>query len=220
MLTAATGLCGAEHANRCCLHLYTYQLGLMLLGQAALAVAVFVKSDLIKFPEDITGNEQKAWDLMRKNLPVVQYFSIAVLAVQLLSVLLAMALSRAKRVALYDSDDEDDYYERHYGGGRGGGQRRPLLNRSDEEGGVGGGWGSGDGGGIGEGSGGGNGEGSITSPESRRRHDSWSRRMREKYGLDTSSFTYNPERPPPSRSERNSGRGEEAGEGGSRCIVM
>ena len=55
-----------------------------------------------------------------------------------------MALSRAKRVALYDSDDEDDYYERHYGanaatvnasGGRDShGQRRPLLNRSDEVG--------------------------------------------------------------------------------------
>jgi hypothetical protein len=27
VLTAATGLFGAEHANRCCLHLYTYQLG-------------------------------------------------------------------------------------------------------------------------------------------------------------------------------------------------
>eukprot|EP00740_Mantoniella_antarctica_P008800 CAMPEP_0181372486 /NCGR_PEP_ID=MMETSP1106-20121128/14759_1 /TAXON_ID=81844 /ORGANISM="Mantoniella antarctica, Strain SL-175" /LENGTH=209 /DNA_ID=CAMNT_0023489897 /DNA_START=143 /DNA_END=769 /DNA_ORIENTATION=+ len=120
VLTAATGLCGAEHANRCCLHLYTYQLGLMLLGQGALAVAVFVKSDFVQIPADITGNEEKAWRLVHKNLPVVQYFSIAVLAVQLLCVLLAMALSRAKRVAQYDSDDEDDYYERHYGDGQGG----------------------------------------------------------------------------------------------------
>ena len=209
-----------------------YELGLMLVGQAALAVAVFVKSDFVKMPEDITGNEEKAWNLVHKNLPVVQYFSIAVLAVQLLSVLLAMALSRAKRVALYDSDDEDDYYERHYGGG---GQRRPLHNRSDVDGGVGGGWGSGDGGGLqgeGSGSGSGSGEGGggdapgssggvLGSPGSSRRQDSWSRRMREKYALDTSTFTYNPERPPPSRAGR-SRRGAEDAEGGgsSKCVVM
>ena len=42
--------------------------------------------------------------------------------------------------------------------------------------------------------------------------------MREKYGLDTSSFTYNPERPPPSRA--GAGRGGEGGEGGSKCVVM
>lgn len=222
MLTAATGLCGAEHANRCCLHLYTYQLGLMLLGQGALAVAVFVKTDFVQIPADITGNEEKAWRLVHKNLPVVQYFSIAVLAVQLLCVLLAMALSRAKRVAQYDSDDEDDYYERHYGDGQGGGggsggQRRPLLTRPDEDG---GGWGSGDGGGVGESAGGagGGGDGAAGSGASRRQ-DSWSRRMREKYGLDTSSFTYNPERPPPSRGGGAHG-GEEDGEGGSKCIVM
>ena len=44
---------------------------LMLVGQGALAVAVFVKSDFVKMPEDITGNEAKAWSLVHKNLPVV-----------------------------------------------------------------------------------------------------------------------------------------------------
>ena len=34
-------------------------LGLVLLGQGALAIAMFVKSDFIKIPEDITGNEAK-----------------------------------------------------------------------------------------------------------------------------------------------------------------
>jgi len=176
VITAAIGLLGAEHGNRCCLGMYTYQLGLMLLGQGALAIAIFTKNDFVKMPEDITGNEAKAWKFVHKNLPIVQYFSISVLAVQLLSVLLAIALRQTAKQLQYDSDDEEDYYERHYGSG----PRTALLQRDEE----------------------GNGQGG--------RQDSWSRRMREKYGLDTTSFSYHPNESsavsaPSQRAERQGG---------------
>jgi len=186
-LTAAAGLCGAEHANRCCLGIYNYMLCLLLLGQGALAIAIFTKSDFVHMPEDITGSEEKAWKFIHKNLPVVQYFSISVLVVQLMSAILAMALSNAAKHAQYDSDDEEDYYERHYGGTSA--TRRPLLPRGDGE----------------------------EQPGSATRHDTWSRRMREKYGLETSEFGYDPvtgrspaRGPPP--------RDEDEGKGG--CAVM
>ncbi|ONL99983.1 Tobamovirus multiplication protein 2A [Zea mays] len=47
------------------------------------------------------------------------------------------------------------------------------------------------------------------------RNDAWSQRMREKYGLDTSQFTYNPS--DPSRYQQN---GAPQAEERSRCTIM
>ncbi|KAG8088232.1 hypothetical protein GUJ93_ZPchr0010g9780 [Zizania palustris] len=47
------------------------------------------------------------------------------------------------------------------------------------------------------------------------RNDAWSQRMREKYGLDTSQFTYNPS--DPSRYQQN---GVPPAEERSRCVIM
>ncbi|CAD6204553.1 unnamed protein product [Miscanthus lutarioriparius] len=47
------------------------------------------------------------------------------------------------------------------------------------------------------------------------RNDAWSQRMREKYGLDTSQFTYNPS--DPSRYQQN---GTPQAEERSRCTIM
>ena len=215
VLTASVGLCGADRGNRCCLSLYTYLSGVQLLGQLALAVAIFAGSN-VSPPPDVTGAEAKAWRLVRSHVPLARWFTVGVLAVQILSVLLAASLARVKRVALYDSEDDeddDDYYERTYGGSRG--QRRPLLNRSEEDGGVGGGGYRSE-----EGGGGETDAAEISSPGSpsrTARRDEWSRRMREKYGLDTSRFSYDPERPPPSR--RGDVEGGDEG-GGGRCAVM
>ena len=194
--------------------MYTYLSGVQLLGQLALAVALFAGSN-ISPPPDVTGAESKAWRLVRSHIPLARWFTVGVLAVQILSVLLAASLARVKHVALYDSEDEDDddYYERAYGGS--GGQRRPLLNRSEEEGGVGGGGYRSEEGGCAE---------TDTpeipiaeSPSRTARRDEWSRRMQEKHGLDTSRFTYDPEQPPPSR-RGDVEEGDE--EGGGRCAVM
>ncbi|CAI9756424.1 unnamed protein product [Fraxinus pennsylvanica] len=47
------------------------------------------------------------------------------------------------------------------------------------------------------------------------RSDAWSTRMREKYGLDTSEFTYNP-----SESNRYQQAAPQSSEGSSRCTIM
>ncbi|EAZ06370.1 hypothetical protein OsI_28599 [Oryza sativa Indica Group] len=47
------------------------------------------------------------------------------------------------------------------------------------------------------------------------RNDAWSQRMREKYGLDTSQFTYNPS--DPSRYQQN---GAPPAEERNRCVIL
>jgi hypothetical protein len=76
-------------------------------------------------PKDITGNEERAWNLVHDRLQVVECFSVAVFAIQVLSVSLALGLSRAKaraprrrrrrrrRRAFSDDDDDDDDDDDH-----------------------------------------------------------------------------------------------------------
>ena len=204
-------------------------------------------------PKDITGNEERAWNLVHDRLQVVECFSVAVFAIQVLSVSLALGLSRAKaraprrrrrrrRRAFSDDDDdddddddhaeedsfssdEDDAPRRRRRGDRhpGRGLRRPLLDESPRAA----GWSAtrtprssaSDGGGGGGGSG-----------RSERR-DPWSVRMREKYGVDTSALTYDPERAAAADEDEEEDGGEDADDGGEgektredraerrRCVV-
>ena len=149
-----------------------------------------------------------------------------------------------------DDDDEDDDEDGSYYGRRGSGgrrsARRPLLfpflsdgadtdgtgvTTDDNESLLEEGAGVGAYGHVVSGSGGG-GAGAYHDPFSPRRGDSapespstpWSQRMREKYGLDTSRFTYdeNAPRSGGGRSRLGWGRGDGGarGEGAGRCVVM
>ena len=172
----------------------------MLAVQGGLALALFLKKDFVHLPDDITGNEQKAWEFAHKNLNIVKWFSIAVLAVQLFSFALALSLRGIKSEAVFDSDDDEDgadVYERRYGG-----PRRPLLHRDDASSVDVEGTGA-PGAGPSTGSGG-------------SRNDSWSRRMRDTYGLETSTFTYDPSHPPPSRVKR----GDTGEKSVHPCVIM
>ena len=193
--------------------MYTYLSGVQLLGQLALAVALFAGSN-ISPPPDVTGAESKAWRLVRSHIPLARWFTVGVLAVQILSVLLAASLARVKHVALYDSEDEDDddYYARALRRFRGTAKGRCSTARRRRACVGGGGYRSEEGGcaetdtpeiPIAE------------SPSRTARRDEWSRRMQEKYGLDTSRFTYDPEQPPPSR-RGDVEEGDEEGGGGAR----
>ena len=79
--------------------MYTYLSGVQLLGQLALAVALAGSN----IPSGYDGRESKAWRLSAPH-PLARWFTVGVLAVQILSVLLAASLARVKHVALYDSE--------------------------------------------------------------------------------------------------------------------
>jgi len=193
VLTSGAGLCGAEYHNKMCLGLYNVMLGVMLTLQLVIAILVFTKSGFNRLPDDPTGREQKVYDLIKENLPVFKWGGLAVLILQLLSLVLSCALKRAVKSLSYDSDDDiDDYFERHYGRGRDRSSRRTPLLRRDEEG--------------------GRGAGAAGSPTRSPRTDTWSQRMREKYGLDTSEFSYNP--------DRTAGEGARSPGVGGSCAVM
>jgi uncharacterized membrane protein YgcG len=229
----------------------------LLLAQAVVVAAVFLaRGDFRTLPKDITGNEERAWNLIHDRLQVVEYFSVAVFAIQVLSVSLALGLSRAKARAPRrrrprrrrrtfsddddDDDDDDDAEEESFSSDeddaprrrrRGErrprrGLRRPLLDetpraaggsaaRTPRSGATGGGGGSG-----------GSGRGEHRDP--------WSVRVREKYGVDTSALTYDPERAAEAAAEEEEDGCEDVDDGGEgekaredraeaerrRCVVM
>ncbi|MQL86855.1 hypothetical protein Taro_019388 [Colocasia esculenta] len=103
--------------------------------------------------------------------------------------LLALIVRAANRPADYDSDDEYIVAPRST-------IRQPLINRQDVPAtGV-----------------------PVTGTVDQQRpsrSDAWSKRMREKYGLDTSEFTYNPSDP-----NRYQQVAPPAGEERGRCTIL
>ena len=113
--------CGAGACNALCLNAYSWTMALALLGQTALAVAVFVvPTGYLRAPNDITGAESRAWRLIHKNLVVVKWFAIALLVLQVTSVSAAMILKRIaqakrrRRDSRLEHDDEYDSSEDEY----------------------------------------------------------------------------------------------------------
>ncbi|XP_017427157.1 tobamovirus multiplication protein 2A isoform X2 [Vigna angularis] len=102
--------------------------------------------------------------------------------------LLALIVRAANRPAEYDSDEEFINSRQQV--------RQPLLNRSA----------AGPATGL---------PASGTVDQRSSRNDAWSARMREKYGLDTSEFTYNP-----SESSRFQQVNSQTAEEKSRCTIM
>eukprot|EP00246_Nothoceros_aenigmaticus_P013445 TRINITY_DN4634_c0_g1_i1.p1 TRINITY_DN4634_c0_g1~~TRINITY_DN4634_c0_g1_i1.p1 ORF type:complete len:337 (+),score=63.40 TRINITY_DN4634_c0_g1_i1:210-1220(+) len=164
-----TGHIAAEITSACCLSCYTFCLGLLLVVQAAAAAAIFFDKNWYKdIPDDPTGELDKIRDFITDNFDICKWIALAIVIVEVLGLLLAMVLrsvSGAARRAGYDSDD--DYLAPRATA------RQPLLNRQATQ----------------------TAQAAAASPAENRptRTDAWSNRMREKYGLDTAEFTYNPE---------------------------
>lgn len=130
--TAWLGLAGAENANACCLGLYAYKVGFMVLLQAALVGFCASGEAFDTAPNDITGEQARAWAFIKEHQNAVTSLTLVVFFVQILGIILAVALRRAALASAgIDSDDEDDdYYVDQYGLDR---ERAPLVGSTSAD---------------------------------------------------------------------------------------
>lgn len=206
-ITAATGLVGAARNSRVCLGLYAFLAIVLLMAQGALALAFFADSHWQKkLPHDETGEARRLRRWIEHNMDICKWVGLALLLLQVLSVAVAFALSSVQARALEgDTDEEDEVW----------GRRQPLLA-----------------GNVAAGSGGA-GPSAISDVEAPpptlptpTKEDPWSQRMRDKYGLDTSQFTYSPPVQPGDAAGGSAATGQPAvpqgdqQHGGSRCSIM
>ncbi|KAF3685096.1 Tobamovirus multiplication protein 2A [Capsicum annuum] len=120
-----------------------------------------------EIPTDKTGNFDTIYGFLDEHWKIVKWVALGAVILEALIFLLALIVRAANRPADYDSDDE-------YIGGPRQQIRQPLIsNRAPPNAATG---------------------VPVTGTLDNRpsRNDAWSTRMREKYGLDTSEFTYNP----------------------------
>ncbi|KAJ6845577.1 tobamovirus multiplication protein 2A [Iris pallida] len=162
------GCIGAVTRNGCCLSCYAFLMIVLILAELGTAAFIFFDhswKELI--PADKTGNFDTIYDFLKENWKIAKWVALGAVILEALVFLLAIAVRAANQPAEYDSDDE-------YIAPRSG-VRQPLINRQGPPvTGV-----------------------PVTGTLDNRpsRNDAWSQRMREKYGLDTTEFTYNPTDP-------------------------
>lgn len=184
------GCIGAATRNGCCLSCFSVLLILLILVELAAAAFVFFdKSWKDQIPDDKTGDFDKISDFLEKNWKIARWVALGAIILQALVFLLALLVRAANLPPEYDSDDE------YIGGPRQ--QRQPLINNRAPVPATG----------VPV-------AGTLDNRPSR--NDAWSTRMREKYGLDTSEFTYNPSEP--NRNQQASP--QQQTEEGSRCTIM
>ncbi|WOL05600.1 tobamovirus multiplication protein 2A [Canna indica] len=159
------GFIGAAARNICCLSTYSFLVILLILAELGAAAYIFFDhswKDII--PVDKTGNFDMIYDFLEKNWKIAKWVALGVVIFETLVFLLALIVRAVNKPAEYDSDDE--YISPRSD------NRQPLINQQ--------------------------GPPATGVPVSGgldqhpNRNDAWSQRMREKYGLDTSKFTYNP----------------------------
>lgn len=186
------GCIGGATRNGCCLSCYSVLIMLLILVELGVAAFIFFdKSWKKEIPMDKTGNFDMIYDFLEDHWDIVRWVSLGAVVLEALVFLLALVVRAANRPADYDSDDE-------YIGGPRQQIRQPLINNNRQP------------------------STAQTPPvpatiDSRTpsRNDAWSTRMREKYGIDTSEFTYNP-----SESNRNQQTAAQPPEESSRCTIM
>ncbi|KAD2145557.1 hypothetical protein E3N88_41762 [Mikania micrantha] len=159
------GCIGAATRSGCCLTCYSVLVILLILVELGCAAFIFFdKSWKSEIPLDKTGDFDMIYGFLDKNWKICRWVALGAVILEAFVFLLALMVRAANRPADYDSDDE------YIAGPRQ--QRQPLINRQPVS--------------------------ATAAPvtgtlESRpSRNDAWSTRMREKYGLDTTEFTYNP----------------------------
>lgn len=173
MLTAIAGLIGAACDSKCCIGCHALLLVAMLIVQAALAAAlVTMSSEHEPLPPDSTENEKQIWQRIRDNQTVAVCLGAALLTVELVDLVLSLVLQASSARRDDEDEDIDAYFERSYGADA----RRPLVTRQPQQHEA---------------------ELGRASGNLRNAADSdsaWSERMRNKYGIDVSQYSYRPTR--------------------------
>ncbi|CAK8562622.1 unnamed protein product [Lathyrus sativus] len=173
----------------CCLSCYSVLVVLLILVELGCAAFIFFdKNWKEEIPRDKTGNFNMLYDFLRENWTIVKWVALGIVIFEALLFILALIVRAANRPADYDSDEEFINPRQQ--------ARQPLLSRP-----------AGPAPGVPV-------TGTVVDPRSNR-NDAWSARMREKYGLDTSEFTYNP-----SESHRFQQVNSQPTEERSRCTIM
>ncbi|XP_019433220.1 PREDICTED: tobamovirus multiplication protein 2A-like [Lupinus angustifolius] len=182
------GCIGAVTRNGCCLGFYAVLVVLLILAELGCAAFVFFdKSWKEEIPRDKTGDFDMIYGFLKENINIVKWVALGIVIFEALLFLLALIVRAANRPADYDSDEEFINPRQQV--------RQPLLNRPAAPAtGV---------------------PVAGTIDQRPSRNDAWSTRMREKYGLDTSEFTYNP-----SESQRFQQVNPQPTEERSRCTIM
>ncbi|XP_047945316.1 tetraspanin-19-like [Salvia hispanica] len=104
-----SGHIAAETANGCCLYIYMAFVFMIFLLEAAVTADVFLNHNWQEdFPADATGNLDKLKDFVKDNFDICKWIGLSVVAVQGLSMLLAMVLKALgpHSEKYYESDDE------------------------------------------------------------------------------------------------------------------
>lgn len=117
-----SGHIAAETANGCCLYCYLLFIFLLLMVEGAVTMDVFLNRNWEEdFPEDPSGNFHEFRDFIKENFDICKWVGLSILAVQGLSLFLALILKALGpyREINYDSDDyvtiEDYPHLRNYG---------------------------------------------------------------------------------------------------------
>lgn len=182
------GCIGSVTRNGCCLSCFSVLVILLILVELGCAAFIFFdKSWKEEIPIDKTGVFDNIYDFLKDNWKIVKWAALGVVVLEALLFVLALIVRAANKPADYDSDDELIAPRQQI--------RQPLINRPPAPAtGV-----------------------PVTGTLDQRpsRNDAWSTRMREKYGLDTSEFSYNP-----SESHRFQQVSAQPAEERSRCTIM
>ncbi|KAK9145168.1 hypothetical protein Sjap_005071 [Stephania japonica] len=182
------GCIGVVTRNGCCLTCYSVLVIFLILAELGFAAFIFFdKSWEAAIPADKTGDFDMIFLFLKKNWKIAKWVALGAVILEALVFLLALVVRAANKPADYDSDDEYSAPRSVI--------RQPLINRQGPPAtGV-----------------------PVTGTLDQRpsRNDAWSARMREKYGLDTAEFTYNP-----SESNRYQQTAAPPAEERSRCIIM
>ncbi|KAF3955232.1 hypothetical protein ACB098_10G028900 [Castanea mollissima] len=182
------GCIGAVTRNGCCLTCYSVLVILLILVELGCAAFIFFdKSWESEIPIDRTGDFDMIYTFLEENWKIAKWVALGAVVLEALLFLLALVVRAANRPPEYDSDDELIAGRQQI--------RQPLVNRPPVPAtGV---------------------PVAGTLDQRPGRNDAWSTRMREKYGLDTSEFTYNP-----SESHRYQQAAAQPAEERSRCTIM
>ncbi|XP_021768128.1 tobamovirus multiplication protein 2A-like [Chenopodium quinoa] len=181
------GCIGASTKNGCCLSTYAVFIILLILLELGCAAFIFFDKDWDhKIPADKTGTFDMINDFLEDHWSIAKWVILGVVVLEAALFLLTVIVRSINRPADYDSDEEFINPRQTV--------KQPLINRPPPATGV-----------------------PVTGSADQRpgRNDAWSARMREKYGLDTSEFTYNP-----SESGRYQQSAGQAPSEGGRCTIM
>ncbi|XP_020094500.1 tobamovirus multiplication protein 2A-like [Ananas comosus] len=158
------GCTGAVTRNGCCLSCYSFLVILLILVElGAAAFIYFDHSWKDLIPDDKTGNFNRIYGFLKDNWKIAKWVALGAVILEALAFLLALVVRAVNKPTDYDSDDEYLVPRSSV--------RQPLIHRQSIPA---------------------TGVPAPTLDQHPSRTDAWSQRMREKYGLDTSMFTYNP----------------------------